>query len=104
MMPAEHATAFHMRREIFDAYAGLDRDIGRTLRYCNECVLQICAVDRPEWRSVNFLGAAERNAHNLAPAATGHHANGVRRDDAWQEPLAQSPGGHHARRLGQRPE
>jgi hypothetical protein len=70
------------------------------LRRREQHVLQVGAVQHPERRAVGRFGVGERNAHDLAPRAGRHDANGVRRDGVGREAVAQSEIGQDARCVG----
>ena len=54
-------------------------------------------MDRPVGRAVAALGfVAQRNAHDLASGAAGHHPDRLRRDGNRCEPLAQAESDQYA--------
>ena len=96
-----NGNAVDVSGKILDARGKPERDVLRVFRGIDERRLQVAAMDRPIGRAVAaFSRVAERNAHDLAAGAAGHHADRLRQHRRGRKTLTQAERDQHAGRIG----
>ena len=100
-LAALHGDAVVVGGIILDLGAEPQRDVALRPRGIGEHRLQVAAVESPVGRAVAPLGVgAERNAHDLAAGAAGHHPDRLRGHDMRREGVAQAERDEHAAGIG----